>query len=791
VYSAALRWLLIVTIAFGGSISTADDLSYVTANTSLDDLPQEMARYYLKLDAKNELPVRWVRDDIGLQMRHVVYGLGLLRGSGMTSGITSSLDGLLCRLNSHVCGTDGEGNPTWRNQKNSRLCVPAVVWTNALSISRTNEYQTKGLEWLEGRYGTCSVIGTKDCAETVKEIAKRGDRDGWIEVPVLSQGALQFQGKPITQCSFGGVVLNISEQLSEKGYEYVRTLRPDVPLSPPINLEMQKILGEQVYEAEGRDLDSTSSIDTSSQFEIITLKKMIHRVAAREEEAERQASRQWIEMQAASETAIYVDAALAELEEAPIHRTAAGTSQRPVHSLDGVTPPVTPSAENLTPPFMEVLSDIELDEYFMENPKKVRSDVLVLDFRANRCHPVIRHAVANQYESCTQVKNPSSYSLLTNPIPPKKHHGTHISGLIAGTHGIGVRPAAKIDVYDLIREGEPDKTIFDYSLEQAVTAAIQKRRSSIRVVNLSVDFNLGRGSGIYEKLENTFQVAGSVLFVTAAGDDPASLDGVCEVLPACIEAKQKDNIMVVGGAKKSADNQWSLHERSRYGMRVDIVAPAESVLSASSDSDSLVRLSGTSQATALVSGVAARLFDAPPPQSSEWQPAQVKNRLKATARLLSALSSKTSSGLLSADSALENHQVLIYQREAADGQLHEVKVRGQLLEIVDADGGETDGFIRLVAPGLAEGVVSFCRMYRYHRAPAGDITFFYEPASEQSLTRWLLMTRYSGARLLTTTKKLVFSTTDKPNDPLYVPINRVVGFSDKFSGARACSNPKQ
>lgn len=761
---------LLTSVAFA-----ADDFSYVTANKSLDELPQEMERYYLQLDARNELPVRWVRDDIGLQMRHIVYALGLLRGSGMTSSVSSNLEKVLCRLNSQVCSVDAQNNAVWRNQKNSLLCVPAVAWIDALNISRTNEYSTKSLDWLENKYGICSVQGTRNCAAAVKEIGRRADSDGWVDIPVLSQAALQLKGKPVTQCGSGVVTLNVSEQLSDKGYEYVRKLRPEQSIGRAINLDEQKILVSQGYidEPVQRNLNANPGIGIKPQqrFDALT------RLSAAQDG----------ENFATGAVSVPVRGTLSD--EAAVVESLGNTGiQGPSHAVDeGNAAQQAPVAQTLTPPFSEALRDIELDRYFPEQSSDVHSDVMVLDFRVNRCHPLIRYAVAN--EPCAQAEEPTSYSLLTNPLPPKKHHGTHIAGLVVGNLGLGVRPNAKIDVYDLIREGETDKTTFDYQLEQTINNAINNRRNSIRVVNLSVDFNLGRGSALYKELEHTFESVGSLLFVTAAGDDPASLDGPCEVVPACLEAKVKNNIMIVGGAKKSTDNMWIIHERSRYGMRVDIVAPADNVLSAASESNALVRLSGTSQAAAMVSGVAARLFDAPPPQSSEWMPAQVKNRLKATARLYPTLSGKTSSGVLSADSALDNQQVLIYESEDSDHQQH--KVRGQLLEVIDKNGAKADGFIPVVAPGLMGISASFCRMYRYHRTPNGDITFFYEPASEQSLTRWLLMTPYSSAQLLTTTKQLVFKSVDKPNDPIFVPIARVVDFIDKFSGARACINPDQ
>lgn len=779
--TVALCRLLAAAGLLGFSLGcAADSLSFVTANESLTELPEQMSQYYQRLESADELPVRWVRDDIGLEVRHIAYGIGLLRSGGASEGIPEFLDKMLCRLNSHVCRVTASGASSWSNKKNSRLCIPAVVWTNAVNISRTKEYANKSLAWLERKYGTCSLVGEDNCAGRVNELLKRPDPNGWIEVPVLAQAALKVDGVPITQCEEAADTGDVSEQLSEKGYQYLRDRKQTPqPIGCAVDIDANKALVSQAYLPAGDEQSIKWVHDVLDRGVMLAVQVAADDKVAKEEREEK----------AATEEQLHALEARFATEVTRSLSTAAAKMDTPLSA--------PPPPETLTPPFVsEALRDIELGNHPTKENARSYSDVMVLDFPSNLCHPLIRHAIRK--DECPEAAVPTSYSVLADSRPQKRHHGTHISALVAGGLGIGVSPHAKIDVLSLIEPGAPDKTVFDYNLEQVVSNAVIGRHRTVHVANLSVDFNLARDSAIYQKLEKAIGGAWDTLFVAAAGDDPGSLDGICEVVPACLQPKDqenipRDNLMVVGGARKTKEGDWVVHDHSRYGQRVDILAPASNILSAAEDSGALVRLSGTSQATAIVSGVATRLFDKRPPQNSEWFPTQVKNRLKATARILPAFAGKTSSGLLAADSALDTEdQILTYEEVAPVPVLR--KVRGQLIGIadsngnaVDANGKKIDGFFPIVAPQLTDANVSFCRMYRFQRQNNGEVTFFYEPPSQNSLTRWLLMKSYSQGRVQITTKNLVFRTRENPNDDLLVPIRRVVDFIDKFSGARACS----
>jgi subtilisin family serine protease len=440
-------------------------------------------------------------------------------------------------------------------------------------------------------------------------------------------------------------------------------------------------------------------------------------------------------------------------------------------------------SETLTAPFLNDALLEELPSVLgpVASPA-AQSEIMVFDFPLAACHPVIRHAITGS--TCPEAPIPTSYGVLADPKPQKKHHGTHVSGLVVGAQGIGVYPTSKLHYRSLIAEGAPDKTIFDNDLEQAIHMALSLRLGTVRVANMSVDFNLSRQSAIYERLENKIDSTSNVLFVAAAGDQPGSLDGVCEIVPACLRAKRNGNLMVVGGARKDAAGNWVVHENSRYGQRVDILAPADKILSAASDPSALVRLSGTSQATAIVSGVAARIFDTPAPQDIQWSPAQVKNRLKATARINPALTEKTASGVLNAPRALDTERQMLVYKDKDRAEL--VTVYGQLLGLVNENEVQENGFIPIGGLGFKDDVVSFCLMYRYHRQDNGDITLFVEPPNTPM--RWARMTGHSRGRLQISSKYLLFRISSPPYSELKIPIRDVSDFVDKFSGDRACSS---
>ncbi len=178
-------------------------------------------------------------------------------------------------------------------------------------------------------------------------------------------------------------------------------------------------------------------------------------------------------------------------------------------------------------------------------------------------------------------------------------HGTHVAGLI-----VQVNPQAKIlgvRVLDRNGFGSSDDVV------QAIKYSVDK---GAKVINLSLGAAdlLGRTEPDYERAIR-YAREKDVLVLSAAGNDYGSNNDIAAVFPA---NTWEDNAMAI--CSNSLNGRLSSF--SNYGQfRVHLCAPGEGLLSANSkynptggNNAFYATMSGTSQATPLVSGVASIIY---------------------------------------------------------------------------------------------------------------------------------------------------------------------------------------
>jgi hypothetical protein len=295
-----------------------------------------------------------------------------------------------------------------------------------------------------------------------------------------------------------------------------------------------------------------------------------------------------------------------------------------------------------------------------------------------------------------------------------------------------------------------------------------------KVANFSLDLRPEQPA-LLDKIGEMIDGFRTVLFVAAAGDERASLDGACNVMPACanVPVPEANNLIVVGGASFE-NGRWTAWTSSRYGRRVDIMAPAEDIESAVYEDGMLGRMTGTSQSTALISGLAARLFQGPPPDVGDWMPSQVKNRLLATARFDSQLLTYTRSGVVDGDRALDTGtQVLVLK----DGTVY----HGKLIGLTHPDGTQRTSLPFEVSTGHT---LDLCRIYRLSHHD-GTWTVAYQPVGPAALGRWSYLQLEFGIELHSVQGQLEFRP-EGESAAKTIPIDDITEFYDKFSEDLAC-----
>lgn len=263
--------------------------------------------------------------------------------------------------------------------------------------------------------------------------------------------------------------------------------------------------------------------------------------------------------------------------------------------------------------------------------------VAVLDTGADVDHEDLQTALNKELSA----RSDSMDGFLPLRIDPAGH-GTHVSGIIAGTAGnqkgiAGVASGGSADknLVDLMVVGisAPDdpESMYTYTVVNAINYAVE---NGAKVLNMSF--------GGYEKdllLENAVANAydRGVLSVCAAGNE--STDA------ATGPSDYGETVSVMNLAENG-----SMHYTSNFGREKDVAAPGTIILSTLPGS-TYGTSSGTSMATPMVTAVAAMMCAVNP----NLTPEQIRNILCATAEDMGekGFDAKTGYGAVQADKAVE------------------------------------------------------------------------------------------------------------------------------------------
>ncbi len=244
-----------------------------------------------------------------------------------------------------------------------------------------------------------------------------------------------------------------------------------------------------------------------------------------------------------------------------------------------------------------------------------------------------------------------------DPDPDDENgHGTWMSSLAAAEtnnalYMAGVSWGSRILP---LKAGDERGNFSTSTIIQAVNYAVAMAPRGVRVINMSFG-----GPGTSVGLEHALAAANDarIIAIAAAGNDGQNNDEATQ-LPSYLTTRL-DNVVAVA----ATDRFNHLASFSNYGRwSVDVGAPGVGIIGLTTRnpaaelgrSEGTITGSGTSQATALVSGVAALIYSAYP----ESAPIQVKIRLLANADRLPELAGKlVSGGRVNAFRALDRDEI--------------------------------------------------------------------------------------------------------------------------------------
>lgn len=215
----------------------------------------------------------------------------------------------------------------------------------------------------------------------------------------------------------------------------------------------------------------------------------------------------------------------------------------------------------------------------------------------------------------------------TNSANPtdKNGHGTHIAGII---HQV----APDVQIMPIRYYNE--QAAGSVNLANTIKALHYAINNGAKIINYS-----GGGPEYSEEEFQAIKLAEQkgILIVAAAGNDRRNTDTVENYYyPAAYKLKGLKNILTVASINEAQE----LLKSSNYGEKsVDIAAPGEGIPSAI-PGGRYGKMTGTSQATAFVSGVAALLLS----KNSNLTPTQIKNIILSTATPTKKLYKKVATG---------------------------------------------------------------------------------------------------------------------------------------------------
>lgn len=261
--------------------------------------------------------------------------------------------------------------------------------------------------------------------------------------------------------------------------------------------------------------------------------------------------------------------------------------------------------------------------------------VAVIDTGADIYHPDIKN---NLWKS-KDGKHGWNFVGNNNDLTDNHGHGTHIAGIIGaeGGNGIGISGVAPKVSLMILKYYDP-KAAYNNNLANTIKAIRFATENGAHIINYSgggLEFSKEEYDAINEARKK------GILFVAAAGNEKSNSDKA-RYYPANYDL---DNIISVTAINPEAQ----VLDSSNYGVNtVHIAAPGKNIFS-TIPGGKYAPMTGTSQATAFVSGVAALLLT----KNKEYDYLKVKKQILSTADYMDELRDKNkTSGKLNSWAAL-------------------------------------------------------------------------------------------------------------------------------------------
>lgn len=247
--------------------------------------------------------------------------------------------------------------------------------------------------------------------------------------------------------------------------------------------------------------------------------------------------------------------------------------------------------------------------------------VAVIDTGVDPQHPLLKN---NLWKDPASGATGYDFVLNKKAISDDNGHGTHVSGIILATTGV-TKGKSKVKIMPLryYSDASSGADQLDFTVK-AIDYAVSK---GAKVINYSAE-GMGFSRAEFQAIERA--KAKGVVFICAAGNRGRDNDAVSN--PSYPASYDLPNIITVA----ATNQQNELIPSSNWGSKhVHVAAPGENILS-SLPGGNWGYVSGTSQATAFVTGLAAMLLS----ENPKLKPEEIRAILEKSSDPELALSSK-------------------------------------------------------------------------------------------------------------------------------------------------------
>jgi hypothetical protein len=355
-------------------------------------------------------------------------------------------------------------------------------------------------------------------------------------------------------------------------------------------------------------------------------------------------------------------------------------------------------------------------------PARGQGSVAVVDYHFDPTHPEFLDP-ASHVSALIPYKYPAPLEHKAIPAAnaagadQEWDHGTHLAALI------GARGASE-EMIGL----DPESKIFGIKIGE-FSEAVDKEYG-LHIYNISLGFDQERAKNQTNSFRDIIQAdqRRNVLFVVSAGNENRRVKD--EGLAALGD---RENVIVVGATDEGdPPRPW---ERSNYDNRlVSLVAPGKELKSALFGGGYTAE-SGTSQATALVSGAATLLSTV----EQNWPPWKIKQRLVSSADLWDGGdANRVLSGILNVKAAVLDTNAAVFRLHSGDTCVAQIDYVGpvpaKLITLTQAGGDITQ--------------VHHSEVRRIHRQKDGStFTFIYSVRTKDTKNNVLERQEVSGNQI--------------------------------------------